>query len=222
MFTGIIQAMGEIEAMEPRAGDARLRVACGELDLGTVSAGDSIAVSGVCLTALDIDGEGFSADVSSETLRRTTLGGLAPGASVNLEKSLLPTTPLGGHFVSGHVDGVGEVLECVEDARSVRMRLAAPAELARYIAVKGSVCVDGVSLTVNEVDGARFGVNIIPHTLEHTTLGGFAPGRRFNIEVDLIARYLERLFSADATAGAGAASRHGRLAGHGFPGRAGS
>ena len=222
MFTGIIQAMGKIEAMAPRAGDVRLRIACRGLDLETVSAGDSIAVSGVCLTALDIDGDGFSADVSTVTLRCTTLGGLAPGAAVNLEKSLLPTTPLGGHFVSGHVDGVGEVLECVGDARSVRMRLAAPAGLARYIAAKGSVCVDGVSLTVNEVDGAQFGVNIIPHTLEHTTLGGFAPGTRFNIEVDLIARYLERLYAADAPAEAGASSHLGFLAGHGSPGRTGS
>lgn len=198
MFTGIIEAVGTVAAIEGRGGDAWLRIAAGELDLTDVAVGDSISVSGVCLTAVALTDDGFRADVSAETRSRSCLAHVAVGTPVNLEKALLPTTRLGGHLVSGHVDGVGEVLERRPDARSVRLRLRAPAPLARYIAAKGSVCVDGVSLTVNEVAGAEFSVNIVPHTLDHTTLGAFAPGRQVNLEVDLIARYLERLLAGDA------------------------
>ncbi len=216
MFTGIIQATGLIAAIEPRAGDVRLRIACGDLDLSSVTPGDSIAVSGVCLTAVAMDEGGFSADVSTETLQCTTLGELAAGDAVNLEKPLLPATPLGGHFVSGHVDGVGEVIDLVEDARSLRIHIQAPQALARYIAAKGSVCVDGVSLTVNEVNGAQFGVNIIPHTLEHTTIGQYRAGSRVNIEVDLIARYLERLYMGARAADPASSITREFLANHGY------
>ncbi len=196
MFTGIVQGVGAIAASEARGEDRRLRIDAAGLDLSQASPGDSIAVSGVCLTVVELGSASFAADVSNETLACTTLGGHGPGARVNLEKALTPATPLGGHLVSGHVDGVGEVLERREDARSVRMRLRVPAELARYVARKGSVCVDGVSLTVNDVAGRVFGVNLVPHTLASTTLGEFEPGRAVNIEVDLVARYLERLLAA--------------------------
>lgn len=201
MFTGIIEAVGEIAALEPRGGDLRLRIRTGKLDLGDVKLGDSIAVSGVCLTAVALLGDGFWADVSAETLSRTVLGELRGGDRVNLEKALTPSTRLGGHLVSGHVDGIGAVLERREDARSWRFTLRAPPELARYIAEKGSICVDGVSLTVNRVRGADFELNIVPHTLAETTFGDYRPGRRVNLEVDLIARYLERLLLADGGAG---------------------
>ena len=200
MFTGIIEAVGHIVRLEPRSGDLRLKVATGKLDGSDVTLGDSIAVSGVCLTVVRLEPEGFEADVSGETLVRTTLGDLKAGDAVNLEKALTPTTRLGGHLVSGHVDGVGEVLERRSDARSERFRLRAPVALARYIAEKGSICVDGVSLTVNAVDGAVFTVNIVPHTLRETTLDGFRPGRRVNLEADLIARYLERLMQGGQAA----------------------
>lgn len=196
MFTGIVQAVGTLIASEARGEDRRLRIACPGLDLRAASLGDSIAVSGVCLTAVDLRAGEFAADVSTETLACTTLGALAPGQAVNLEQALTPATPLGGHLVSGHVDGVGELLARDADARSVRMRFRVPDALSRYVARKGSVCVDGVSLTVNEVDGAHFSVNLVPHTLENTTLGEFRPGRSANIEVDLLARYLERLLDA--------------------------
>jgi riboflavin synthase len=193
MFTGIIQAIGELERLEPRGGDVRLAVRAGKLKLGEVSIGDSIAVNGICLTAVAIDGARFMADVSRETLSLTTLGTLAPGSPVNLETALTLSTPLGGHLVSGHVDGVGTVLETREDGRSWRLRIHAPGELARYIAHKGSICVDGTSLTVNEIKGAIFDLNIVPHTLSETIIGGYKAGTRVNLEVDLIARYLERL-----------------------------
>ena len=163
---------------------------------GRMELGDSIAVSGVCLTVTERTAVGFWADVSNETLSRTTLGELEPGSRVNLERALTLATPLGGHLVSGHVDGTGRVRERVDDARSVRLRIEAPAELLRYIAEKGSICVDGVSLTVNQIAGAVFDLNIVPHTLRETTLDEFAPGRRANLEVDLVARYLERLLPA--------------------------
>jgi riboflavin synthase len=178
-------------------------VRTGKLDLADVTAGDSIAVSGVCLTAVALPGDGFWADVSGETLARTTLGEVKTGAAVNLEKALTPTTRLGGHLVSGHVDGVGTVLTRHDDGRSVRLRVQAPAQLARYIAEKGSVTVDGVSLTVNGVTGATFDLNIVPHTLSETTIGECSPGRRVNLEVDLIARYLERLLLGERAAEAG-------------------
>ena len=200
MFTGIIQAIGEIAALEPKGGDVRLRVDTVGLDMSNVNTGDSIAVSGVCLTAVELPGDGFWADVSGETLAHTVIGELKPGARVNLEKALLPTTRLGGHLVSGHVDGVGEVIERKRDARSERFRIRAPGELARYIAHKGSICVDGVSLTVNAVEGGVFDLNIVPHTLAETTLDEYRPGRKVNLEVDLIARYLERLLLGDAAA----------------------
>jgi riboflavin synthase len=155
--------------------------------------GDSIAVNGVCLTAVELPGDGFSADVSNETLALTTLGNLKVGSRVNLEKALTLSDRLGGHLVSGHVDGIGTVLERSPDARSERFVIEAPDVLARYIAQKGSVCVDGTSLTVNKVDGARFELNIVPHTLQETIIGDYVPGSEVNLEVDLIARYLERL-----------------------------
>lgn len=196
MFTGIIEAVGRLQRREPRGGDARLHIRTGALDLGDTRIGDSIAVSGVCLTVVTLDDDGFQADVSSETLGRTVLGELDPGAPVNLEKSLTPNSRLGGHLVSGHVDGIGTVNRFYQDARSWRLYIRAPEPLARYIAEKGSICVDGISLTVNGVSGAEFDLNIVPHTLEHTTIADYRVGRRVNLEVDVIARYLERLLQA--------------------------
>jgi len=217
MFTGIIQSVGEIVEREARGGDARLTVATGKLPMQGVALGDSIAVNGVCLTAVDLGGGRFAADVSRETLSLTTLGDLRPGGPVNLEKALTLATPLGGHLVSGHVDGVGEVLERREDARSWRLRIQAPAPLARYIAQKGSICVDGVSLTVNRVHGAQFDLNIVPHTLEETIIRNYRPGTRVNLEVDLVARYLERLVLGERAADPQAAGlTMAFLAEHGF------
>jgi riboflavin synthase len=193
MFTGIVQAVGRVARLEPRGGDLRLHVEAGGLDLDDVASGDSIAVSGVCLTATALDARTFAADISRETLALTTLGALQVGDPVNLEKALRLADRLGGHLVAGHVDGVGRVLSIAPDARSQRWRFEVPAALARYIAAKGSVCIDGTSLTVNEVDGTRFGVNLIPHTLEHTAFRARRIGDAVNIEVDLIARYVERL-----------------------------
>ena len=216
MFTGIITAVGTIAALQPRGGDMRLRIATGKLDLGDVQLGDSIAVSGVCLTAIELPGDGFWADASRETLELTILGEIAPGMQVNLEKALTPTTRLGGHLVSGHVDGIGTVSEWRPDGRSWRLRVQAPDALARYIAAKGSICVDGVSLTVNRVDGAAFELNIVPHTLAETTLANFQVGRRINLEVDLIARYLERLLLGDRAARPGGDLTEALLREHGF------
>ncbi len=196
MFTGIIQAIGTLARSEPRGGDLRLHIDCDTLDLAGVARGDSIAVSGACLTAIELGAHRFAADVSRETLACTTLGALRVGDVVNLEKALRVGDALGGHLVAGHIDGVGHVLEVREDARSQRWRFAAPAELARYIASKGSICIDGVSLTVNEVDGASFGVNLIPHTVAMTTFGQRAAGDAVNLEVDLLARYVERMLGA--------------------------
>jgi len=204
MFTGIIQAIGRIEGLEPRGGDARIRVETGSLTLGGVQLGDSIAVNGICLTVITRSEGGFAADVSRETLGVTTLGGLKPGSRVNLEKALTLSTPLGGHLVSGHVDGMGRLLERRVDGRSLRLRIESPTELARYIAPKGSICLDGVSLTVNRVEGARFELNIVPHTLRETIIGDYQEGCAVNLEVDLIARYLERLILGERAAGTGA------------------
>jgi riboflavin synthase len=200
MFTGIIQSVGLIQRLEPRGGDVRLSIDTGKLPLDGVVLGDSIAVNGVCLTAVVLTERGFAADVSRETLTLTTLGALKPGSRVNLEKALTLSTPLGGHLVSGHVDGVGTLLERHEDARSWRLRIQAPDELARYIAQKGSICVDGTSLTVNRIEGAVFELNIVPHTIQETIIGDYHPGSRVNLEVDLIARYLERLLLGDQAA----------------------
>jgi riboflavin synthase len=196
MFTGIVQGMGRIRSMEPRGGDVTLWIETGAVSLDDVQIGGSIAVSGVCLTATRLEGPAFAADVSRETLTLTTLGSAVPGTQVNIEKALQAGQPLGGHYVTGHVDGTGRVLARDEDARSVRVEFEVPPALARYVARKGSVCVDGVSLTVNGVDGVRFDVNLVPHTLELTTLGDAVPGTAVNLEVDIIARYLERLLEA--------------------------
>lgn len=202
MFTGLVEAVGRIAVVEDRGRDRRLRLEPGAELMHGLCAGDSIAVDGACLTAVDPDDEGFWLDVSAETLAHTTLGRRAGGDRVNLERALLPTTRLGGHLVAGHVDGVGEITASEPDGASRRLRVRVPAPLARYVAPKGSICVDGISLTVNEVDGSEFGVNIVPHTLAHTTLDEAAPGRAVNIEVDVIARYLERLLTASGN-GAG-------------------
>lgn len=193
MFTGIIEAIGNVVATQPQAAGQRVRIHAGALDCADVHVGDSIAVNGVCLTATELAADGFWADVSRETLEQTTLAALRPGARVNLEKALTAGARLGGHLVSGHVDGVGTLIECQSDGASQRLRIEAPDELARYIARKGSICVDGISLTVNAVDGANFELTVVPHTLVATTLGSCAVGQRVNLEVDLIARYLERL-----------------------------
>lgn len=200
MFTGIIQAVGEVRRLEPRGGDVRITIGTGKLPLSRAALGDSIAVNGVCLTAVTLAADAFAADVSRETLALTTLGDLTTGSPVNLEPALTLATPLGGHLVSGHVDGVGRVLERQEDARSWRLRIEAPAGLARYIAHKGSICVDGVSLTVNAVEGACFALNIVPHTLDQTIIARYQAGTRVNLEVDLIARYLERLLLGERAA----------------------
>lgn len=193
MFTGIVQAIGSIAAREPRGVDLRLRVRSDDLDLSDVQLGDSIATNGVCLTVVALPGDGYWADVSKETLDFTTLGQLPVDAPVNLEKALRASDRLGGHIVSGHVDGVGTVVSRHRDGRSERFRLRVPAELARYIAHKGSICVDGTSLTVNKVEGAEFELNIVPHTLENTIFSHYTPGSSVNLEVDVVARYLERL-----------------------------
>lgn len=193
MFTGIVQGVGAIRAVEPRGGDVTLWVDTGSLSLADVQIGGSIAVSGACLTAVQLEPHAFAADVSRETLSLTTAGEWKPGTRVNLEKALTAGQALGGHYVTGHVDGVGRVVSRHDDARSVRVEFEVPQELARYVARKGSVCVDGVSLTVNGVSGRRFDVNLVPHTLELTVLGGYQPGTRVNLEVDIIARYLERM-----------------------------
>jgi riboflavin synthase len=196
MFTGIVQGVGSIRSVEPRGGDVTLWIDTGPVSLADVQTGGSIAVSGACLTATRLEPHAFAADVSRETLSLTTLGDAVAGARVNIEKALQAGQALGGHYVTGHVDGVGQVIARHDDARSVRMEFEVPAELARYVARKGSICVDGVSLTVNGVAGRRFDVNLVPHTLEVTTLGGFRPGTRVNLEVDIIARYLERMLEA--------------------------
>jgi len=193
LFTGIVQAIGSVRGLSRQGGDVELIFDTGSLDLSGASIGDSISVSGACLTVTRFEDGAFAADVSRETLEKTTLGALQAGSRVNLEPALRAGQALGGHYVTGHVDGTARVLEVGEDARSRRLRFEVPAPLARYIAPKGSATIDGVSLTVNEVDGRGFGVNLIPHTLEVTTLGDLAPGSIVNLEVDIIARYLERL-----------------------------
>lgn len=199
MFTGIVQDLGRIQTLEPRGGDVRMVIQLDRMDPAGIRVGDSISVQGCCLTATEIVERTFAADVSRETLNLTTLGALRSGTIVNLESSLKAGDALGGHLVSGHVDGVATVTSISGDARSQRIKIAVPAELARYIARKGSVAVDGVSLTVNEVEGSEFGVNIIPHTQEVTTLGRLVVGVRVNLEIDQLARYVERLLLGSST-----------------------
>jgi riboflavin synthase len=193
MFTGIVQGVGTVRALTPRGGDVTIVIDTGGVSLAGIELGGSIAVAGVCLTATRFDAGSFDADVSRETLSLTTLGDWLVGSRVNLEKALLAGQALGGHYVTGHIDGVGEVVSRKEDARSVRMEFRVPPELARYVARKGSICIDGASLTVNGVTGDHFDVNLVPHTLEVTTLGRLQPGSRVNLEVDIIARYVERM-----------------------------
>ena len=199
MFTGIIEAKGSIVNLEQLEAEWRLSVGTGRLDLSDVKIGDSIAVNGCCLTVVTLDSSGFAADVSMETLRCTSLGDLKVGAAVNLEKAMLATDRFGGHIVSGHVDGVGVLESISPEGKSLKLQFKAPEELSRYIAAKGSICIDGTSLTVNSVEGARFYINIIPHTQEETISGSYAVGQKVNLEVDLVARYLERLGMAQAS-----------------------
>jgi len=193
MFTGIIEGVGRLAAREARGGDARLRIDVGTLPFAGVRMGESIAVNGTCLTVVAFDAGAFEADASNETLALTTLGSLPVGAAVNLERAMRPDDRLGGHLVSGHVDGVGAVESVADDARAQRWRFTAPAAVLRYVAKKGSICVDGVSLTVNAVDDTGFEVALVPHTVAHTAFAGTCPGDAVNLEVDLVARYVERL-----------------------------
>jgi riboflavin synthase len=203
LFTGIVQEVGRIRRTEPRASgegaDRRIEVEFGRIPRDRFELGASIAVAGVCLTVVDVTKDTFSADVSGETLRLTTLGSRAPGDRVNLEPALRAGDSMGGHWVSGHVDGLATVVSVLAEARSQVIELETPATLARYIARKGSVTLDGVSLTVNSVEGARFGINLIPHTQTVTTLGSLRPGTSLNLEIDLFARYIERLSMAEGS-----------------------
>jgi len=201
MFTGIIVATGQIASTADRGGDLELTIEAPHLDLGRAALGDSICVQGVCLTVTRLDGARFCADVSRETLMKTTLGELERGSRVNLEPSLRAGDPLGGHLVSGHVDAVGRLARVAEEARSHRLEFELPEPLMRFVAPKGSICIDGVSLTVNEVEARRFGVNVIPHTNQVTTLGELVPGSKVNVEIDVIARYIDRLMEHAATFG---------------------
>lgn len=195
MFTGIVQAKGRIAAVEPCGDDMRMHIDTAELSMSQSNIGDSISVSGVCLTVTKKSALGFWADVSIESLNRSTLGGLDLGDGVNLECALTPNTAMGGHLVNGHVDGTGTIVERVDEGRSVRFRFKLPVELSRYVVEKGSICVDGISLTVNSTLGDLFDVNIIPHTLEVTTLGEKTTGASVNLEVDIVARYVEKLLA---------------------------
>tara|TARA_R110000824_G_scaffold336_10_gene2347 strand:+ start:33184 stop:33861 length:678 start_codon:yes stop_codon:yes gene_type:complete len=193
MFTGIIEATGTVKSLQKAEGDYRLVIASGSLDYSDIVLGDSIAVSGVCLTVTELEGDTFSADVSNETMQCTNLAELRAGALVNLELALKPESRMGGHIVSGHVDGLATLKSRLKDDGSLLLTFTAPDELAHYVARKGSVCIDGISLTVNDVDGVHFSVNIIPHTALETTIQSYQVGRKVNLEVDLISRYLERL-----------------------------
>lgn len=193
MFTGIIQAIGTVSEITQKDSDKSFWIDTGKLDLSDLSAGDSICVNGVCLTAIELTGKGFLTDVSNETLSCTTFASLKTGDPVNLEKALMVSDRLGGHIVSGHVDGIGTVKNMIEDDRSVRFQIEVPKDLVKYICKKGSICVDGVSLTINEMENPVFSVNIIPHTSEETIFSNYHIGSKVNLEVDLIARYLEGL-----------------------------
>jgi len=200
MFTGIILAVGKITQIEQKSGDVRLSIDTGKLSLKEANLGDSIAVNGICLTAVELGNNSFVADVSNETLARTNLKSAATGTAVNLELALTPQTRMGGHIVSGHVDGLAILVEQKPDGRSIRFKFKAPDTLAKYIAEKGSICINGISLTINSVEGAEFSVNIVPHTLKETTLGAISVGDSINLEVDLLARYMERLMKGEAAA----------------------
>ena len=193
MFTGIIESIGEIESITPRSGDVEIVISSPDLDMSDVALGDSIAVNGVCLTAVHKTANSFRADVSNETLAKSTLGTLKAGSMVNLEKALRLGDRLGGHLVSGHVDGIGEVTGRSQDSRSWRFEITPPTELLKYIAPKGSITINGISLTVNSVADGRFDVNIVPHTLQCTTMQELQPGNSVNLEIDVLARYLEQL-----------------------------
>lgn len=193
MFTGLIEGVGTLSAREDRQGDARIRVQAGTLPFSGVTLGESIAVNGACMTVVEFDADAFAFDASNESLALTTLGRLPVGAAVNLERALRADARLGGHLVSGHVDGVGTVLDITPDARAQRWRFQAPPALMKYIARKGSICVDGVSLTVNAVEGDAFEVALVPHTVAHTAFASTRIGDVVNLEIDLVARYVERL-----------------------------
>jgi riboflavin synthase len=217
MFTGIVETKGTLVANHPVGGDRRLEIDSGDMGLERVALGDSIAVAGVCLTVVELNGSVFAADVSVETLDLTTLGSLSVGDQVNLEMPLTPQSRLGGHYVTGHVDGLGRLIDRQPDARSERLEFELPEGLERYVAAKGSVTVEGVSLTVNSVSGSRFSVNLIPHTLDMTTLGQLAPGDRVNIEVDILARYVARfLETGRENAEGGPVGSHNQTNDHGF------
>lgn len=200
MFTGIIQAIGTLASIETRGADSRFYIKTGLLELADVAIGDSIAANGVCLTAVALPGDGFWADVSAETLSRSSFKQIGVGSRVNLEKAVTAATHLGGHIVSGHVDGIGTIIKRRYAGRSIHFKIQAPVELAKYIAAKGSICVNGISLTVNDINGAVFNLNIVPHTLAETTLYDAQNGDQVNLEVDIIARYLERLLLGDKAA----------------------
>ncbi|NOZ53543.1 MAG: riboflavin synthase [Gammaproteobacteria bacterium] len=200
MFTGIIQATGHIAALQKKHADMRVSLDIGQLALSVIELGDSIAVSGICLTVTEKTAQGFTADVSGETLSCTTAGDWTLGSRVNLEMALTPASRLGGHIVSGHVDGVGNIVKRWPDGRSERLRIKAPDNLAKYIAAKGAICIDGVSLTVNTVSGSEFEIMIVPHTLQQTTMADYVAGQGVNLEVDVVARYLERLLLGDKAA----------------------
>ena len=200
MFTGIIEATGSVASLQNIESEWRLVVSAGKLNLDDVSIGDSIAVNGCCLTVVELEQERFSADVSNETMSCTTLGNLQVGSAVNLEKAMLATSRFGGHIVSGHIDGVAVLSNSSADGKSIRMVFDAPVGLAKYIAAKGSICIDGTSLTVNEVRGVTFTINVIPHTQEETAISDYVIGQQVNLEVDLVARYIERLMHTSSAA----------------------
>ncbi|NNH00420.1 MULTISPECIES: riboflavin synthase [Acinetobacter Taxon 24D] len=199
MFTGIIESLGKVESLQSVGGDVRLRIGT-SLDMSDVHLGDSIATNGICLTVIEWGENWYAADVSRESLNRTTLGTWKVGQRVNVEKAMLPTTRFGGHIVSGHVDAVGEITVVREDARSIYYEVTAPAEIAKYLAEKGSVTVDGISLTINHLRGNVISLNLIPHTAERTNIGTWKTGAKVNLEVDVLARYIERLMLGDKAA----------------------
>lgn len=200
MFTGIIEAVGKVQSVRQTGGDVRLSIDAAGLDMNDVKLGDSIATSGVCLTVVDFGAHWYAADVSLETISRTSLSSWKTGTRVNLEKALLPTTRLGGHLVSGHVDGLGEIILARQDARSLYFEVKAPDALAKYMAEKGSITVDGISLTINHLNGALMSLNLVPHTATQTTINDWQVGSKVNLEIDVLARYLERLLMGDKAA----------------------